>query len=602
MISQELKDRIREANDIVDIISQYVSLKQAGKTFKGLCPFHQEKTPSFIVNPDKQFYHCFGCGAGGDVFEFMMRKEGLSFMEALRQLAQKARIPLPDQEDSEAGAEADRIRRQLYQVMAWAAERFRQAYRNPKAGKEARDYLASRKLAPETIERFGLGWAPVGWDNLIKAGRRDHYSEELLERAGLIVARDKGPGHYDRFRERVMFPIADVQGRVIAFGGRLIKPGEPKYLNSPETDLFRKGDGLYALNLARDRARERDRLVLVEGYMDVITCHAAGVTEAVASLGTALTPAQAGLVKRYVSKVILIYDMDAAGIKAALRAFEILNQHELAVKAVSLEGAKDPDEYIRAKGAKKFEEALGRALGMPEFVYRAAAGRHDPKTVDGKIAIKNEVAAVIAQLREGIERQEACRMLAERLRQDERLIAEEVAKLRRHPGSAAVTAVKTEAPAPESKPAAEEELLLSILLRFPEEIARCREELRPDYFHSGPHRELLEEVLKTDGPVPDAEERWLPDFMGRLADPGLVGVAARMAAMDRGEQEPGAVIRDCLKRMEKNQVIRELEEIQMRIKEVQQEGDMEMFKHLAQKKRELASRLKKLGVHWKSGF
>jgi DNA primase len=598
VISQELKDRIREASDIVAVISKYVSLKPAGKTLKGLCPFHQEKTPSFVVNPDKQFYHCFGCGVGGDIFEFLMRKEGLSFMEALKDLAQRASIALPEDGDGQP-SESDRLRRQLFQVMAWAAERFTFALKLDKAGKPGQAYLKERGVSPEVAERFGLGFAPTGWQNMIRAGQRDHFSEELLEQAGLVVRKESGQGAYDRFRERVMFPIQDVQGRIMAFGGRLIKPGEPKYLNSPETQLFHKGEGLYALHLARESCQKQGRLILVEGYMDVIACHTAGVLETVASLGTALTASQVQLIKRYVPQVLLMYDMDEAGIKAALRAFEILNQQELSVKALSLDGAKDPDEFIRKRGAKAFQAHLAQAVRMPEFVLKAAERRYDLQTTDGKIAIKNQVLPVIARLREGIERQEGCRLLAEHLRQPERLIMQELAKALPQKQLAEPLPFVAE-PAILAKPSPEEEILLSSLLRFPEELIRHRETLAPADFQDARLRRLLEQMLLA--PPPDSEdlEKWFPDFMGRLEDPELTGLASGLAAMDRGEENSEWVVRDCLNRLRKNRLEQELTEIQIRINEVQREGDMETFKHLAHKKQELASQLRQLGVLWKS--
>lgn len=595
MIPQEMIDRVREATDIVDLISKYLLLKPSGKGYKGLCPFHQEKTPSFMVNPDRQFFHCFGCGAGGNVFNFLMRAEGLNFGEAVRELAKRSNISLPSAPDT--GQErGERERRRLLEAAAWAAERFRQAFTQGETGAAAHAFLRGREVPPELADRFGLGFAPPGWDNLLRAARRDGYSEELLEKAGLVVSKRTGSEKYDRFRNRLMFPIREAQGRTVAFGGRLLEPGEPKYLNSPETEIFRKGDLLYGLDLARDAARKNGRLVLVEGYLDVIACHAAGVTETVASLGTALTPQQARLLRRYAERVILVYDADAAGLEASFRAFEILESEGLGIRAVALAGAKDPDEYCRRFGADAFRTLLERAAGMVDFVLKTASDRHDTQTIEGKVAVVNAVAPTVARLRNLVERQEYTKMLAERLRLDEALVAEEVGRRRR--GETGPTPFRRLAP--QIRTQAEERLLLGALLRHPGRIAPLREELDLAFFSDPTLRALAARLVETTLPEDETEEDWLTRFLGELDEAPLAESAAGLVADDYSGADPAQVIRDCLKRLQAARLREHIGHLQGQLREADAGGDMEIRKQLQQQELELKNQLKRLGVDWRT--
>jgi len=623
VIPQEIIDRVRETTDIVETVSRYVSLKSSGRSYKGLCPFHQEKTPSFIVNPERQIFKCFGCGAGGNAFHFLMRIENWTFIEAIRDLAKRSGIALP-----EAGAAVDeskdRERRRLYEVLAWAAARFRKALESPKFSGPAKTYLGQRGVSEELCGRFGLGFAPQGWDNLLKAARRDHYSEELLAQAGLISRKNDGPGVYDRFRERVIFPIRDVQGRPVAFGGRLLRAGEPKYLNSPETEVFHKGEILYGLDLAREAARKVGRLVLVEGYMDVIACHAAGVTEAVATMGTALTPQQAHLLRRYADKLILIYDADEAGIRASLRAFEILKKEKLAMHVVSLPGAKDPDEFIGKFGAAAFQTALERAEDMVMFVLNVALAKHDSKTIEGKVAVIKQVVPFVALLKdnlveEQVRRQEYAKLLAERLRLDEaqvaRIIREEVGRqsqnasdrMRTQPEAAEDWVQRLQ---PRVQTRAEEEILLASLLRFPRLIEPVREQIEPELFFDPHFRTLAAKLLAAEPADPNAEEVWLPRFLGELSDPVLADTVAGLTASEMIEAEDEyssaadiakRAVGDCLRRMEAARLREWIGQVQWQIREADQNGELETLKQLQQQEIEWKNRLKRLGVDWKPG-
>ena len=369
--SDDIIEEVRMKNDIVDVISQYVKLTRRGSTYFGLCPFHNEKTPSFSVTPSKQMYYCFGCGAGGNVYNFVMEYENYSFGEALSHLAGRAGVELPKIEYSREAREKAEQRAALLEINKLAAQYFYYQLRR-ESGKTAYGYLLGRGLSEETIRKFGLGYSDKYSDDLYKYLKGKGYSDELLRESGLFNV-DERRGMYDKFWNRVIFPIMDVNNRVIGFGGRVMGEGKPKYLNSPETKIFDKSRNLYGLNVAR--TTRKNYLILCEGYMDVIAMHQAGFTNAVASLGTALTSGHASLVKRYTREVLLLYDSDGAGIRAALRAIPILREAGVTSRVVSLKPWKDPDEFIKHEGAEAFEERLNQATDS--FMFRVHVAEQD---------------------------------------------------------------------------------------------------------------------------------------------------------------------------------------------------------------------------------
>lgn len=398
--SDDLIEEIRMRNDIVDVISGYVKLKRKGSSWFGLCPFHNEKSPSFSVSQDKQMYYCFGCGAGGNVFTFIMEYENYSFAEALKFLADRAGVELPEQEYSkEARQEAD-LKSQLLLIHKQAAKYYYYQLKNP-SGAQAYQYLKGRQLEDATIQKFGLGFAVKYSDALYRYMKDQGYSDELLHQTGLFI-KDEKRGMFDKFWNRVIFPIMDVNNRVIGFGGRVMGDAKPKYLNSPETKIFDKSRNLYGLNIART-SRKRNLLVC-EGYMDVISMHQAGFTNAVASLGTALTAQQASLMKRYAEEALLLYDSDEAGQKAAMRAIPILRQAGLGVKVVSLKPYKDPDEFMKAEGAQKFEERLQQARNGFLFQVDVTQKDYDLKDPQGQTNFFHKVASMLLEFEDEIER------------------------------------------------------------------------------------------------------------------------------------------------------------------------------------------------------
>ena len=398
--SDDIIEEVRMKNDIVDVISQYVKLTRKGSSYFGLCPFHNEKTPSFSVTPSKQMYYCFGCGAGGNVFTFVMEYENYSFGEALSHLADRAGVQLPKIEYSkEAKAKAEK-RSTLLEINKLAAKYFYYQLRREN-GRSAYAYLTGRGLSEETIRKFGLGYSDKYSDDLYKYLKGKNYSDELLRESGLFNV-DERHGMYDKFWNRVIFPIMDVNNRVIGFGGRVMGDGKPKYLNSPETQIFDKSRNLYGLNVAR--TTRKNYLILCEGYMDVISMHQAGFTNAVASLGTALTSGHASLVKRYTQEVLLLYDSDEAGIRAALRAIPILKEAGVTSRVVNLKPHKDPDEFIKAEGPEAFEKRLEQAMDSFMFRVTIAEKEFSMEEPQGQNRFFEQCAQMLLELSDELER------------------------------------------------------------------------------------------------------------------------------------------------------------------------------------------------------
>lgn len=408
--SDELVEEVRQRNDIVDIISGYVNLKKKGGNYFGLCPFHNEKSASFSVSPGKQMYYCFGCGAGGNVFTFIMNYENYTFAEAIKLLADRAGIALPEIEDSKEAREKENRRKTLLQINKEAATYFYYQLRAPQ-GRVGLDYLRGRQLSDETMNRFGLGYSNKTSNDLCQYLRHKGYPDELIRESGVAVFNEKY-GMSDKFWNRVMFPIQDVNHRVIGFGGRVMGEGEPKYLNSPETPVFDKSWNLYGLNFAR--TARQDNIILCEGYMDVIAMHQAGFTQAVASLGTAFTSGQANLLRRYTENVILSYDSDGAGVKAALRAIGILKEAGLTGKVLNLEPYKDPDEFMKNLGREEFAKRLLQAENTFFFELRMMQKQYDLSDPEAKTKFYNEIAKKLCGFSEEVERENYTEAVAEK--------------------------------------------------------------------------------------------------------------------------------------------------------------------------------------------
>ena len=407
---EELIEEVRTRNDIVEVISGYVRLQKKGSNYFGLCPFHNEKSPSFSVSPGKQMYYCFGCGAGGNVITFLMEYENQTFPEAVRTLAQRAGIALPEADDSKEARQADSRRAKLLEINKEAAKYFYYQLRTER-GSVGMEYLRKRELSDETMNHFGLGYANKYSNDLIQYLKSKGYSEDLIQDAGLCNV-DEKHGMYDKFWNRVMFPIQDINHRVIGFGGRVMGDGKPKYLNSPETEIFDKSRNLYGLNFAR--TSRKGNVILCEGYMDVIAMHQAGFTQAVASLGTAFTSGQASLLRRYANEILLSYDSDGAGVNAALRAIGILKEAGMTGRVINLEPYKDPDEFIKALGGEEFQKRLDHAENSFFFELRQLQKNYDLSDPEQKTAFHREIARKLCTFSEEVERENYIEAVAQK--------------------------------------------------------------------------------------------------------------------------------------------------------------------------------------------
>lgn len=421
--SDEIIDEVRQTNDIVDIISQYVHLKRSGRNFFGLCPFHNEKSPSFSVSPDKQIFHCFGCGVGGNVFTFLTKIEGINFVEAVQTLAERSNIQLPNLE-SKGDSARELLKSKVYKVNEFAANYYHQnLYKSD--SKIAQEYIKKRKLTNETLQSFQIGFSGK-FDELYQELKKQGFEEPEILESGLVNRNDKGQ-YIDRYRNRLMFPICDVRGRVIAFGGRVLDDSKPKYINSPENVVYSKGRNLFGLNVAKKS--DIKQILIVEGYMDVISLHQRGITNVVAPLGTALTQQQGWLLRKSSEKIILSFDSDEAGFTAKIRALDILQGMGCDIRILQMEGAKDPDEYIIKYGKARFDNLVEKALSVIEFKVRVLKQNLNLDSVNDKIKFLNEIAKLIAKVDNTIEREVYLEKIAKEYDISKEAIYAEVNKL-----------------------------------------------------------------------------------------------------------------------------------------------------------------------------
>ena len=482
-------EQVSAANDIVEIISQYVPLKRAGRHLKACCPFHQEKSPSFMVQPEKQMFHCFGCGAGGDVFSFLMRHENMTFPEALKSLAERAHITLPERRShKDDGGQKEK----LYEVCQVAADIYHELLFT-ESGAPARAYLAKRKITEEILREFKLGWAPMEWRALFDRMVAKKYPEALLKQAALVQQSPKG-NYYDTFRGRLLFPILNLQNKVIAFGGRLIADEEgPKYLNSPETPIFAKRRELFGLNLAKKYInREWPTLILVEGYMDFLALYQHGFKNAVATLGTALGEDHVRLMRRFVEEVIVVYDGDKAGEAASLRGLEVLLEGGMQVKLVSLPKGEDPDDFLNKRGNDAFAALLKDAKDFFDYKLQALLARYPKQDALGLSKISREMFETFLKVRNTVMLAEYFKRLARALQVDEPSLRTEFSRLNKKT-SAPQERSREAAAAPEAvKPAPEELLLLVLMAEVPPFCDRACEEIQAEDLKTPASRQLFE--------------------------------------------------------------------------------------------------------------
>ncbi|SEA23023.1 DNA primase [Pseudobutyrivibrio sp. ACV-2] len=496
--SDDIVEEVRTKSDIVDVISHYVNLQKKGSQYFGLCPFHNEKTGSFSVSPQKQMYYCFGCGAGGNVFSFLMNYENMTFKEAVEELAGRAGVTLPQREMTyQERQQADR-RSRLFEINKTAAAYYYKMLRSD-AGKQALDYFTKRQLTPETMHRFGLGCSSKYSDSLYKYLREKGYEDDILKDCGLITIDEKRGGH-DKFWNRAMFPIFDANGKVVAFGGRVMGDGEPKYLNSPETEIFNKSKTLFGLYFARKTRRQQ--FILCEGYMDVIALHQAGFDNAVASLGTALTEGHAGMLKRYVKDVYLSYDSDGAGQKAALRAIPILKNAGISCRIINMSPYKDPDEFIKNLGAEEYEKRIQNAENSFMYQVRMLQKNYDMTDPEKKSDFQKETARmIVTEFPTQLERENYTESVAARFNIPKDALARYIMEL----GQSGITAKRDSGAQAEQKRGIKpkddgmkmsQRLLLTWLVENQSIYPKVKPYINIDDFEDGVYRTVATEVFK----------------------------------------------------------------------------------------------------------
>ncbi len=565
-IPEEVIDQVLRTSNIVEVIDGYVPLKQTGKYYRALCPFHTEKTPSFTVNPERQIFYCFGCGEGGDVFRFLMRREGFSFPDAVRHLAERAGIPVP-----ERGRPREEGLLKLFELQRLACDHFRKILKAPE-GVAAREYLSQRGVGSEAVERFQLGYAPAEWDGLLREMTRLGLTPRQVEAAGLALPRQGGRGYYDRFRDRLMIPICDSTGKIVGFGGRALGEQQPKYINSPETPVYKKGVHLYGLHLASRAIRETRGALVVEGYFDAISLHSAGFPQTVASLGTALTADQVALVRRYADKVTLIFDPDPAGIQAAWRGLELLVAEELGVGVVILPHGKDPDTFARESGKDALLTQIAAAQDVVDFLLSRAEERTGLQGVDDQAAAARQVLRLIALMPEGVRRAKYIQKLAERLGVSEGSVLAELRRLGA-PDSAVPSAPQPSAPLPPA-----EKTLIQICLLFPETRPLMWGAIREEELSASPLRSIYGVLREFRG-----TEESLARSLNHHPDPLVRQVTAELFV--RGMEEfadPHRMVQDCLVRLK-------LREVQAALKSARERGDLVRVQALLDQKRTLTS-------------
>ena len=574
--SDELVSEIVSANDIVDIVSAYVRLKRSGSSFMGCCPFHREKTPSFHVSADKQLYHCFGCGAGGSVIQFIMNAEGLDFPDALRFLADRAGIRLPE-DGGGANEERHSRKQQIYAMNRDAARFFRECLLSPE-GETARTYLTKRGLSGKTIAAFGIGLSPSGWDGLLKHLQKKGYNRSLMVEAGLCIQNEKGHT-YDRFRGRVMFPIIDVRGNIIGFGGRILSGDGAKYMNSPESIVYDKGKNLFALNIAKKSGR--GYYILVEGYMDVISLHQAGINAAVAGCGTALTREQARLIAK--SPVYLCYDSDEAGMKACERAAEIFKEFETKLRVVTIPDGKDADEFIKKHGGEAFEELLKKAKTVTEHRLDMLLRDVDLNDASQKIEMMGKAAKLFSGISNAVEREIYIARLAAKSGISIESINSEVRKVnaknirKEVSGELRKTVGTTQGGQKSKRRTMAEAGLLSMMTESEKVYLNFADEFTPDSFSEDIHKQIFNHICTY---YKDKKEGRCADFLMKSMPGNEKELSTVLMAVQNVENEMQAA-HDFAEAV-KNEIFNE------KLQKAQSEGDIALISELLKSKKQNA--------------
>ncbi len=572
-IPENILDDILSRVDIVEIIAGALPLKRAGRNFKACCPFHHEKTASFMVSPDRQIYHCFGCGESGNAFKFLMRYERMDFPEAVETLAQKAGVILPKDEshDHKTGG----ISMHLYKINELAAH-FYANHLNSSEGLKAKDYLIKRGIKQETISALKLGLAPDKWDGLINYLRSKSISLNLLEKAGLVISKDGG-GYYDRFRNRIIFPIFDLRDRILGFGARVLDNSLPKYVNSPETPVYIKGKHLYGFNLAKDSIRDNDCVAIVEGYLDFLIPYQEGVKNIVASLGTALTIEQARLLKRYTHNAVMIYDADTAGEMATLRSLDIFIEEEMNVRIVTLPKGLDPDLFVRKYGIEAFKELIAKAKNILDYKLGVLKSRYNIKEIDDLAKVSSLMLETIAKFKNAVLKSEYLKKLAQELQIKEEALLEEAKKVKTakvplNQHSAGISKASSVNPT--------EKLLMSLMLEENSLINRIKEALSPEDFQDERISRVVSIMFDLVGAGKKVEPQILMNHLGD--DISELVCESVFLPLAQSESHREKVVCDCIQRMKNESMKLERARLHEQIKLAQNSGNNERLEMLTQ--------------------
>ena len=588
LIPEEIIAQVLDRSDIAEVIGGYLPLKRAGRNFKALCPFHNEKTPSFIVNPDKQIFHCFGCGVGGNVFSFVMRQENLDFPEAVRMLAGKVGIAVPQGATQDKGTLS--LKELLYKSNEQAVFYFHDNLihgKNP-AAVGARTYLQRRGIKLETAKRFKLGFALDRWDGLLKDLNKKGVGTQLLEKAGLIIPQEKKDGYYDRFRNRIIFPIFDIRSRPVAFGARAMEETGAKYINSPETAVYTKGQHLYGLYLSKEAIRQKDQVIIAEGYMDFLLPYQYGIQNIVASLGTALTIEQIRLLRRYTKNIIMLLDTDQAGQNAMVRSLDLLIEEGLDVQVASLSAGEDPDSFIRKHGPDAFIQRISAAQPWFDYKLNILMGQHSYKTAEGKAKISGEMLLTINRLKNAVIKFEYIKKLAETIGVSEEALLMELQKIPER------SFVKEGQPSGETETIVEshvrvvERNILRLMLEEEETISFVKQKVTPDDFHNEMIRRIVKQIYEM---LEQGKKVTVSSLMNCFDEPQVSRLIAQLMAPEHilsGDKE--RIRQDYVNRIISDRIKSKREHLRAQIQSAERAGNIEKLDKLRQAFNELIKR------------
>jgi DNA primase len=588
LLSEEKVSEIRDRSSILEVVSDYVTLKKTGRNHRGLCPFHSEKTPSFMVNEEKQIFHCFGCGEGGDVFAFLMKAGHFSFPQAVEELAKRYGVKLPARELSASQKKEMDKRESLFEINRIASEYFRDLLTRRREGEEGRRYLSQRGISQEIVAEHGLGYSTDRWDGLAEHLREKKASLDLARELGLVFPK-KREGWYDAFRSRVLFPIFDLHQRIVGYGGRMIKEGEPKYLNSPESSIYHKGEVLYGLQVAKRYATEKDCVIVVEGYFDLLTLHQYGWRHSVATLGTALTPHHIRTLKRYTKNLITLFDADQAGVQATLRSLPLFLEEEVAGKTVILPNGEDPDGFLRKGNLEDFTKRVEQAVPLVDFFFERLMRTYDVKTVDGKVRIAKEGLALLGKIPDRIRRDFYTKALAERLDVKESFLYEMLPSSPRGPSKEGEDSKES---SPERTFPKSEEMVVRLMVHHPEVIPTITKEGVLKEFESPILQKIakaLEDLYQRKGrlDLPEALASFEETLKGRLCE-----FAFQESGLEGGDR--GRILQDCIQKIRGKRLKKEKGELLGRIKEAEKQQEERRLVPLLKEHQELAKREKNL--------